>query len=159
MSKSSSCLVIDSQMVSITGLSRLLVEEASSGLSFYCKEQVSKVSSVLEQSLSPPYDQNLSEILNLLYNRGFNKPADFWNAVGKVFKIYMIVDQNPNSQERKFCSILRTLALHMFRKWQSNCSVEDGAMGEEEKDQRESISAKPSVSASKGKPSILTREE
>lgn len=114
---------------------------------------------MLEQSLSPPYDQNLSEILNLLYNRGFNKPADFWNAVGKVFKIYMIVDQNPNSQERKFCSILRTLALHMFRKWQSNCSVEDGAMGEEEKDQRESISAKPSVSASKGKPSILTREE
>ena len=86
------------------------------------KEKVKRVQHILEQTFEPPYDQTLSEIQNLLYSRGFSKPDDFWNSLGKVFKIYMIVDQDSQSRGRKFCSILRTLALHLFRKWQNSSS-------------------------------------
>ena len=98
------------------------------------KETILKMQGILEQTLLPPYDQGFSEIQNLLYNRGLAGPADFWNALGKVFKIYMIMDRNPESPGRKFCSMLRTLSLHLFRKWQSSCSSSALDAVEEEKE-------------------------
>lgn len=64
----------------------------------------------------------MTQLQNLLYNKGLGRPYQFWANLGKIFKAYMLLDENEQSPNRQFCALLRTMALHLFRKWQQDCT-------------------------------------
>lgn len=59
----------------------------------------------------------MTQLQNLLYNKGLARPYQFWVTLGKIFKAFIIVDEDEQSPNRQFCALLRTLALYLFRKW------------------------------------------
>ena len=50
------------------------------------------------------------------------RPSQFWNILGKIFKAYIILDENEQSTNRQFCAMLRCLSLYLFKRWKSECS-------------------------------------
>ena len=64
---------------------------------------------------------NITQLQNLLFNKGLARPSQFWNILGKIFKAYIILDEDEQSTNRQFCAMLRCLSLYLFKRWKSEC--------------------------------------
>ena len=60
---------------------------------------------------------NLTQLQNLIFNKGLSSPYQFWISLGKIFKLSLLMESDEASKNRKFCSIMRALALYIFRLW------------------------------------------
>ena len=59
----------------------------------------------------------MTQLQNLLFNKGLASPYQFWLNLGKMFKAFMIIDEDEQGINRQFCALLRTLSLYLFRRW------------------------------------------